>query len=119
MHGKKFDGCRGHWSARKTLPSSGEVHEKGVDGHGGHWWVREALPSPIDNGGLRGKEVDGHRGHLWAGKTSPSLGGAHGRSVDGQEKHHRAVVRCMGRVLMVVEDVGGWGRRRQALLVMV
>ena len=30
--------------------------------------------------------------------------------VDGQERHRQAVVRRMGRVLMVVEDIGGWRR---------
>ena len=58
-----------------------EMHRMKFDGHRGHLWVEKMSPSL---GGAHGKSVDGHRGHLWARKTSPSSGEARGKGVDGR-----------------------------------
>ena len=43
----------------------------------------ERVSQALMNSEMHGMKFDGCRGHSWAGKMSPSLGGAHGKSVDG------------------------------------
>jgi len=92
---------------------NGEMCRMKFDGCRGHLWAGKMSPSL---GGAHGKSVDGHRGHWWTRKTSPSGGEACGKGVDGSGGHWwveeiSPSSICNGVVCgMKFDGCHGWGR---------